>query len=148
MPLLCHFQRAVDIGDQDPYAEITRYLAVQRGAVPTAFTTLSYFDGVNFAKRASAPALFSIAPADFLISAALAAQVATVDGAPTAVCLTLVVAIGQPAGHHDFAMFTGVPRLHIISREPTRTGIANGAVASHPTTRGARVPRVTRRPLR
>jgi cephalosporin-C deacetylase len=26
----------------------------------SAFTTLSYFDGVNFAKRASAPALFSV----------------------------------------------------------------------------------------
>jgi cephalosporin-C deacetylase len=30
----------------------------------TAFTTLSYFDGVNFAKRASAPALFSVALMD------------------------------------------------------------------------------------
>jgi cephalosporin-C deacetylase len=64
LPFLCYFQRAVDIGDQDPYAEITRYLAVQRGAVPTTFTTLSYFDGVNFAKRASAPALFSVALMD------------------------------------------------------------------------------------
>jgi cephalosporin-C deacetylase-like acetyl esterase len=60
IPFLCHFQRAVDICDQDPYMEITRYLSVHRGAETAAFTTLSYFDGVNFAKRASAPALFSV----------------------------------------------------------------------------------------
>jgi cephalosporin-C deacetylase len=43
-----------------PYTEITRYLAIHRGVGDSAFTTLSYFDGVNFAKRASAPALFSV----------------------------------------------------------------------------------------
>jgi cephalosporin-C deacetylase len=64
VPFLCHFRRAVDICDQDPYAEITRYLAVRRGAGNTAFATLSYFDAVNFAKRASAPALFSVALMD------------------------------------------------------------------------------------
>jgi cephalosporin-C deacetylase len=32
--------------------------------VATAFQTLSYFDGVNFAKRATAPALFSVALMD------------------------------------------------------------------------------------
>jgi cephalosporin-C deacetylase len=60
VPFLCHFQRAVDICEENPYIEITRYLAVHRGAAPIAFSTLSYFDGVNFAKRATAPALFSV----------------------------------------------------------------------------------------
>jgi cephalosporin-C deacetylase len=64
VPFLCHFRRAVDICDQPPYTEITRYLSVHRGVGDTAFTTLSYFDGVNFAKRASAPALFSVALMD------------------------------------------------------------------------------------
>jgi cephalosporin-C deacetylase len=64
VPFLCHFQRAVDICEEDPYSEITRYLAVHRGAVSPAFDTLGYFDGVNFAKRASAPALFSVALMD------------------------------------------------------------------------------------
>jgi cephalosporin-C deacetylase len=64
IPFLCHFERAVDICDQDPYMEITRYLSVHRGAEATAFKTLSYFDGVNFAKRATAPALFSVALMD------------------------------------------------------------------------------------
>jgi cephalosporin-C deacetylase len=64
LPFLCHFQRAVDICEQAPYTEITRYLSVHRGAAPTAFNTLSYFDAVNFAKRATAPALFSVALMD------------------------------------------------------------------------------------
>jgi cephalosporin-C deacetylase-like acetyl esterase len=32
----------------------------------SAFTTLSYFDGVNFATRASAPALFSVGLMDWV----------------------------------------------------------------------------------
>jgi cephalosporin-C deacetylase len=60
VPFLCHFERAVDFCDTDPYAEITRYLAVHRDLADQTFATLSYFDGVNFAKRASAPALFSV----------------------------------------------------------------------------------------
>jgi cephalosporin-C deacetylase len=60
VPFLCHFERAVGLTDRDPYAEIVRYLSVHRDAWPMAFETLSYFDGVNFAKRATAPALFSV----------------------------------------------------------------------------------------
>jgi cephalosporin-C deacetylase len=60
VPFLCHFERAVGLTDDDPYGEIARYLAVHRGAGEQTFATLSYFDGVNFAKRATAPALFSV----------------------------------------------------------------------------------------
>ncbi|OKI46021.1 acetylxylan esterase [Micromonospora sp. CB01531] len=60
VPLLCHFERAVGLTDRDPYQEIVRYLGVQRGMTERAFTTLSYFDGVCFASRASAAALFSV----------------------------------------------------------------------------------------
>lgn len=64
VPFLCNFQRATSITDSDPYHEITRYLAVHRGSVESVFHTLSYFDGVNFAKRANAPTLFSVALMD------------------------------------------------------------------------------------
>ena len=37
-----------------------RYLSVHRDSVARVFDTLSYFDGVNFAKRATAPSLFSV----------------------------------------------------------------------------------------
>jgi cephalosporin-C deacetylase len=66
VPFLCHFTRALDICDKDPYAEITRYLAVHRPRVDDVLRTLSYFDGVNFARRAGAPALFSVALMDLI----------------------------------------------------------------------------------
>lgn len=61
VPFLCHFGRAVGLTDRLPYAEVTHYLAKHRDAVDTVFDSLSYIDGVNFAARASAPALFSVA---------------------------------------------------------------------------------------
>lgn len=59
VPFLCDFPRATTITDNDPYREIGRYLAVHRGKAAQAQNTLAYFDGVNFAKRATAPAWFS-----------------------------------------------------------------------------------------
>lgn len=61
---LCHFRRAVDVCTRGPYIELTRYLATHRGMAGTVFSTLSYFDGVNFAKRAESNALFSVALMD------------------------------------------------------------------------------------
>jgi cephalosporin-C deacetylase len=60
VPFGCHFRRSVDLSDREPYTEITTYLSVHRAHAPAAFRTLSYLDGVNFARRASAPALFSV----------------------------------------------------------------------------------------
>lgn len=60
VPFLSHFERAVGHTDRDPYGEIVRYLAVHRGSENRVFSTLSYFDGVNFAKRARCPALYSV----------------------------------------------------------------------------------------
>jgi cephalosporin-C deacetylase len=60
VPFLCHFERAVGFTSSDPYGEIVRYLSVHRDSVARVFETLSYFDGVNFAKRATAPSLFSV----------------------------------------------------------------------------------------
>jgi len=60
VPFLCHFRRAVDLSDREPYTEITTYLSVHRDHVAAAFRTLSYLDGVSFACRATAPALFSV----------------------------------------------------------------------------------------
>ncbi|MCM3781141.1 acetylxylan esterase [Microbacterium hydrocarbonoxydans] len=64
VPFLCHFERAVGMTGRDPYQEIVRYLSVHRDQVDEVFRTLSYFDGVNFAGRATAPALFSVALLD------------------------------------------------------------------------------------
>jgi cephalosporin-C deacetylase len=64
VPFLCHYQRATEITDGYPYAEITQYCKVHRNHIKRVFDTLSYFDGVNFAVRAQAPALFSAALMD------------------------------------------------------------------------------------
>lgn len=64
VPFLCHFQRAVELTDAKPYGEITEYLAAWRDRVDVAYRTLSYFDGVNLSRRATAPALFSVALMD------------------------------------------------------------------------------------
>jgi len=60
VPFLCHYRRAVEITDNAPYSELTQYLKVHRDHIDTVFNTLSYFDGLNFAARALAPALFSV----------------------------------------------------------------------------------------
>lgn len=46
--------------DTMPYEEIANYLRVHRDKIEQTFATLSYFDGVNFAKRATVPAYFSL----------------------------------------------------------------------------------------
>jgi len=60
VPFLCHFQRAISITDARPYSEITHYLKVHRTKKSQVFSTLDYFDALNFAARASAPAIFSV----------------------------------------------------------------------------------------
>jgi cephalosporin-C deacetylase len=64
VPFLSDFRRAVGLAARDPYGEIVRYLAVHREKIDQSFTTLGYFDGVNFARRAMAAALFSVAEMD------------------------------------------------------------------------------------
>ena len=64
VPFLCHIRRGAEIGAEDPYAEIARFLRVHRDRTDQVFRTLSYVDGVNFAARATAPALFSVALMD------------------------------------------------------------------------------------
>ena len=67
VPFLSAFRRGAEIGMSDPFAEIARYLSVHRTQVERAFETLSYFDGVNFAERVTAPALFSVALMDDIV---------------------------------------------------------------------------------
>ena len=59
VPFLCHYRRAMELVDTNPYNEIVTYLKSHRDMVDTVFDTLSYFDGINFAVRAKATALFS-----------------------------------------------------------------------------------------
>ena len=60
VPFLCHYREAVALIDTNPYFEITQFLKIHRDKIDKVFDTLSYFDGVNFAARANAPAIFSV----------------------------------------------------------------------------------------
>jgi len=60
VPFLCHFRRATEITDAHPYGELSRYCLIHRNKIDQVFRTLSYFDGVNFASRTHAQALFSV----------------------------------------------------------------------------------------
>jgi cephalosporin-C deacetylase len=60
VPFLCNFRRATELVDTDPYHEITRFCKTHRDKVDQVFTTLAYFDGMNFSIRAKVPALFSV----------------------------------------------------------------------------------------
>jgi cephalosporin-C deacetylase len=64
VPFLCHWRRAMDIASTGPYPELVGYCKIQRLNVERVFQTLSYMDGVNFAARAEAAALFSVALMD------------------------------------------------------------------------------------
>ncbi|AWE48766.1 MULTISPECIES: acetylxylan esterase [Streptomyces] len=64
VPFLCDFPRAVTLTDRRPYREIGAYLSTHRGRTTDVLRTLSYFDGVHFAARGRAPALFSAALED------------------------------------------------------------------------------------
>jgi cephalosporin-C deacetylase len=64
VPFLAHPRRAVDLTDTHPYFELIEYCGVHRDQVEQVFSTLSYVDVVNHAKRATAPALFSVGLAD------------------------------------------------------------------------------------
>ncbi|WP_329333635.1 acetylxylan esterase [Streptomyces sp. NBC_00663] len=59
-PLLCGVRRALDLTDAHPYGEIGTYLSVHRGAAEAAYRTLSYVEGISFARRAHAPAHFGV----------------------------------------------------------------------------------------
>jgi cephalosporin-C deacetylase len=64
VPFLCDFPRATRIAPGDPYGEVVRYLKAHRDRVDRVLATLSYFDAAVLGRRASAPALFSVALMD------------------------------------------------------------------------------------
>ncbi|MEU8185246.1 acetylxylan esterase [Micromonospora sp. NPDC049044] len=67
VPFLCDIPRAVVTTAARPYREIRDYLAIHRGAEERVLTTLSYVDGVNFARRCRRPARYSVALMDEIV---------------------------------------------------------------------------------
>ncbi len=66
VPFLCHFDRVLTLVDTNPYKEIGKWLQYHRDQINTAYKTVSYFDGMNLATKANAPALYSTALMDMI----------------------------------------------------------------------------------
>jgi len=64
VPFLSDFRRAAALAQSEPYLELVRYLGAHPDRVAQSFATLAYFDGAVLARRATAPALFSVALMD------------------------------------------------------------------------------------
>lgn len=64
VPFLQDFARAIDITPRGPYPEIAGFLSRHRDRYEPALAVLNYFDGVHLGRRATAPALFSVAQMD------------------------------------------------------------------------------------
>jgi len=60
VPFLTHFRRATEITDAYPYRELSDLCQTNRDRVDQVFETLRYFDGLHFAARGTAPALYSV----------------------------------------------------------------------------------------
>lgn len=67
VPFLCDIPRAITLTDDAPFSEVRSYLAVHRGAEERVLRTLGYIDGVAMARRALAPARFSVALMDTIV---------------------------------------------------------------------------------
>lgn len=108
VPFLCDFPRATVITDNDPYKEIGRYLAVHRDKTDAVHRVLSYFDGVNFAKRAHAPAWFSAALMDVVCPPS------TVFGAFNNYAGRKDIVLWPYNGHEGGAVFDDVRALDVL----------------------------------
>ena len=64
VPFLQDFPRAIDITPRGPYLEIAQFLARHRDRYESSLEVLNYFDGVNLARYATVPALYSAAQMD------------------------------------------------------------------------------------
>ncbi|HEU0256897.1 MAG TPA: acetylxylan esterase [Microbacteriaceae bacterium] len=61
---LCAWEYGAAVSINGPFGEVARYLSVHRDEADRVWNTAAYFDGVNFAKRITIPALFSVALMD------------------------------------------------------------------------------------
>ncbi|MCP2331302.1 acetylxylan esterase [Actinoalloteichus caeruleus] len=60
VPFLCDLARAVTIGSEHPYLEISEFLSRHDDLVPAALRTLTYVDCALLARRITAPTLVSV----------------------------------------------------------------------------------------
>jgi cephalosporin-C deacetylase len=64
VPFLQDFPRSIDLALRGPYPEIAAFLGRHRDRYEPMLEVLNYFDGVNLARAATVPALYSVALMD------------------------------------------------------------------------------------
>jgi cephalosporin-C deacetylase len=67
VPAFGDFRRSAQVAATGPFTEIANYCRVHRQHVETVFATLAYFEGMTFAVRSQAPALFSAGLMDGIV---------------------------------------------------------------------------------
>jgi cephalosporin-C deacetylase len=66
VPFLCHFRRALEVTDREPYQEIATYGKMYPQHIDQVFTTLSYIDNLNLADRIRCPVLMTVGLQDLV----------------------------------------------------------------------------------
>ena len=66
VPYLCHYRRALEITDQQPYWEIAQFINWRPEYEQTAYRTLSYCDNLNLAPRVTCPTLVTVGLQDLI----------------------------------------------------------------------------------
>lgn len=110
VPFLCDIRRAVERASEGAYLELVAHLAYRRDRVAGAFRTLAYVEGCSFARRASAPALFSAGRLDRHCPAE------TVIAAHDAYAGTADIAVWPFNGHDAALLHHQVRRLEFLER--------------------------------
>jgi len=94
VPFLAHIRRAVDLTDEEPYAELISYCTTHPDQVPEVFATLAYHDVVNHARRLRAPTLITAGLADAICPPSTVYAVANHHGGD-------VTVLAYPFDGHD-----------------------------------------------
>ncbi|MEV7972586.1 acetylxylan esterase [Cellulomonas sp. NPDC089187] len=93
VPFMCDWRAGVRDAATPPYREVAEYVRMRPGSYDRVHGTLDYFDAVNFARRATAPAIVAIAAEDTVCPApGVRAMVAAYAGP--------VQAVEYPYGDH------------------------------------------------
>ena len=66
VPYLCHYRRALQVSDKQPYWEIAEYLNMHPEFETQAFDTLSYCDNLNLAPMITCPTLVTVGLQDLI----------------------------------------------------------------------------------
>lgn len=110
VPFLCDYPRATTMIDSMPYGEIANFLKIHRDLEKTVYATLAYFDGVNFAPRIKARALFSVGLMDTICPPS------TVYAAFNRVKAPKAMRVYKFNNHEGGGVFHAVERLRFLSK--------------------------------